>query len=680
MTEHSSKAPMLELYVFETNQLLDQLEQIIIDGEKNDGLAAAIDEVFRMMHTIKGSSAMMLFNNIATLSHSVEDVFYYLRESKVRNVDYSQLTDLVLNAVDFIKGEVGRVGNGENPCGDCSELIKDILAFLSVMKASGPLLEGVAEPVPAEQKYYIGARKQGDNSPKISYEVRLFFEEGCEMEHIRAFGVVHEINEFAEVIRYSPENILEDDNAAECIRQDGFVITMATAKPADEVKDFFAQTMFLRDFHINCISGDKPSGQKEKKVIDLEGPLPDVTAATNPSVDKAETQSVASLKQNLISVNVAKMDILMDLVGELVIAEAMVTHNPELKGLTLDKFYKATRQLRKITNELQDIVMSVRMVSLSTTFQKMNRIIRDMNKRLNKQTELEIIGEATEVDKNIIEQISDPLMHLIRNAVDHGIEPADERIAKGKSSVGKIRLEAKNAGGDVWITVQDDGGGLNKEKILNKARERGLLQKSEEALSDKEIFSFILHPGFSTKDNVTEFSGRGVGMDVVAKNIEKIGGAVSVDSNPGEGTKILIRIPLTLAIVDGMIVRVGGAVYTIPIIAIKESFQVKDHNLIKDTENNEMIMIRGECFSVIRLHERFQAKTTVTDFSEGIMVMVEDNGKSVCLFADSLLGQQQVVVKALPSYIKKTEGITGCTLLGDGNVSLILDVAGLVHN
>jgi len=309
----------------------------------------------------------------------------------------------------------------------------------------------------------------------------------------------------------------------------------------------------------------------------------------------------------------------------------------------------------------------------------MNRIVRDMVRQLDKQAELQILGEQTEVDRNIIEQISDPLMHLIRNAVDHGIESPQERIAQGKSAMGNICLEAKSAGGDVWIIIKDDGGGLNRKKILSVALDRGLILKADDSLTDKEIFAFILQPGFSTNDAVTEFSGRGVGMDVVAKNIEKVGGTISVDSVAGEGTTMSIRIPLTLAIIDGMKVKVGNSIYTIPIIAIKESFRLRDQNLITDTENNEMIMIRGQCYPVLRLHERFKVQEAVTDLREGIVVMVEVDGKSLCLFADSLLGQQQVVVKALPNYIKKIKGIAGCTMLGDGSVSLILDVAGLLY-
>jgi len=472
----------------------------------------------------------------------------------------------------------------------------------------------------------------------------------------------------------------------------------------DEVKKRLSQTILLKDLQVyltddvlegfeindseknnlNTDGDNSVVSSKEKKIelddnadqklVDNSKKTEDDKNLEENAKDNGKEQSKNAGKQSVISVNIAKLDRLMDLMGELVIAEAMVTQNPDLKGLELNNFNKAARQLNKITSELQDIVMSIRMVPLAMTFQKMNRIVRDMSKKLDKLVELEIIGEDTEVDKNIIERISDPLIHLIRNSIDHGIEKVDERVANGKPPTGKLVLEAKNAGGDVWIIVKDDGRGLNKEKILERARANGLLFKPESELTDREIYSFIFLPGFSTKESVTEFSGRGVGMDIVMKNIEMIGGSVHVDSTPGEGTTFSIRFPLTLAIIDGMIIAVGNNKYTIPTVAILESFRIKNEAIIHDEMGNEMIMVRGECYPVVRLYKRFGVETEVTDLTEGIMIMIEGENKRMCIFADALLGQQQVVVKALPKYIKKVNGIAGCTLLGDGDISLILNV------
>lgn len=394
--------------------------------------------------------------------------------------------------------------------------------------------------------------------------------------------------------------------------------------------------------------------------------------------EEATNMNKSGKHQSIISVNISKLDMLLDLVGEIVISEAMVVKNPDLEGLQLDNFNKASLQLRKLTNELQDIVMSIRMVEVSMTFRKMNRIVRDMSKKLNKLVELKIIGEETEVDKNIIDHISDPLMHLVRNSLDHGLEGKEERIDSGKPEVGKITLEAKNVGGDVFIIVSDDGRGLDRKKIYDKARDKGLTTKVEEELTDSEIFSFILLPGFSTNERVTEYSGRGVGMDVVKKNIDSIGGTIFIESIPGKGSKTSVKIPLTLAIIDGLEVLVGKARYTIPITNIRESFKPDENGVIIDSDENELIMIRGEAYPVFRVSRIFNINTKITTLSDGIIVVVEHNKKVACLFVDSLIGEQQVVVKALPGYVKKAKGIAGCTILGDGSMSLILDVSGIL--
>ncbi|WP_021170250.1 Chemotaxis protein CheA [Sporomusa ovata DSM 2662] len=502
------------------------------------------------------------------------------------------------------------------------------------------------------------------------------------MENIRAYTIIPSLRDIAEDITYTPDNIMEDDATAEIIRKEGFKIFFLSGRPYSEIHELLEKTIFLKTLELVEIDGTATEKQVSRpKQIILED-LPDTTSkpiAQN-SVD-INKKTVSNSGQSMISVNVAKLDTLMDLVGELVVAEAMVIQNPDLRGLSLTNFAKAVRQLEKITGEMQDIVMSIRMLPLAATFQKMNRIIRDMSKKLGKEVQLELVGEETEVDKNIIEHISDPLMHIIRNAVDHGIESGEERMAAGKPVNGKVTLEAKHDGSDVVILIKDDGRGLNRDKILKRAGDNGLLHKPGNEMTDKEIYSFIFAPGFSTNDKVTEFSGRGVGMDVVTKNITSIGGMVGVDSIPGAGTTISLRIPLTLAIVDAMNIGVGDARYTIPITAIKESFKPREKDIIIDPDGNEMIMVRGQCFPILRISQVFKVDTCTNGFTDGIIIMVENEGNIVCLFADELIGEQQVVVKALPLYVKnirQVEGVAGCTLLGDGSISLILDIGGMV--
>jgi len=685
-----SNEPMLDMFIFETRQLLEQLEQIIINSEKTSFYGQdEIDEIFRIMHTIKGSSAMMLFNNISTLAHAVEDLFYFLREEKPLDMDCSRLCDIVLESVDFIKAEMQKIENGQSPDGDASSIIENIKSFLTTLKelnytadSSGVKEQSVTDGEISEN--CISRSKTAMSSEKRSFKAVIYFEEGCEMENIRAFAIIHNLKDIIEEVYYVPADIIDNDNSVEIIRREGFQIWFKTNRSFEEMYNFFSQTIFLKDLELVELNNNEEFNRFTSNQIVPEGSssvkIPQTDKEWEEKDLKRDTRLVSS-HQSIISVNVQKLDKLMDLVGELVISEAMITQNPDLAGLTLDNFQKAARQHRKIINELQDIAMSIRMVPLSTTFQKMNRIVRDMSKKLSKEVRLEIIGEETEVDKNIIEHISDPLMHLIRNAIDHGIESAEERKTKGKPEAGTVTLEAKNAGGDVLIIVKDDGRGLNKEKILKKARENGLVNRPESELTGKEIYSYIFLPGFSTKDKVTEFSGRGVGMDVVTKNIGAVGGTVSVDSVSGEGTVITLKIPLTLAIMDGMTIRVGKSTYTVPIINIRESFKAGESDVITDPDGNEMIMIRGECYPILRLHELYKVRTEITNIPDGIMVMVENQDKGLSIFADELIGEQQVVVKALPKYIrniKKVRGLAGCTLLGDGSISLILDIADLL--
>lgn len=672
---------MLDIYIYETTQNVEQLEELVLAGERAGGFSpGAVDEVFRIMHTIKGSSAMMCFNGVAALSHALEDLFGFLRERRAEGVDYRRLSDLILESMDVIRKEMEKT-RGEAPSEESPpHLTERIHSFLRKLQEIG-VREGkngdapAACLAPAEEESLIGGKVEGPDAK--NYEAVIYFMDGCEMENIRAFAILHNLREIAEIRSFFPEDIVDNRGSAQVIREQGFRISFRSEKSLRELNDFLAGTPAVRDLELAEIEPDSRQAQPpENGILPDEGrKLPDgVPADIGPGDGR-------DLRQSIVSVDVAKLDRLMDLMGEMVIAEAMVTQNPELATARLNTFYKAARRLQKITGEMQDMVMSIRMVPLSATFHKMQRIVRDMSRKLDKEVELRLVGEETEVDKNIIEHISDPLMHLVRNSIDHGIEPPDVRTAAGKSGTGHVILEAANAGNNVLIIVRDDGRGLDRAGILKKAAQQGLLTKPENEMTDKEVYSLIFRPGFSTKEAVTEFSGRGVGMDVVTKKLEAIGGTVSVESEKDRGTVTTLKIPLTLAIIDGMNIRVGDMKYTLPTTSIQETFQAKAEDLVRDPDGNEMILVRGACYPVLRLHERFYVQTEITDLTKGIMLMVEQDGRTRCLFADELIGQHQVVVKALPTYMKnirKVEGLAGCTLLGDGSISLILNIGGLM--
>ncbi len=551
------------------------------------------------------------------------------------------------------------------------------------------------ETIPEDnQKYYIAPLKNEDSPTVLKttadqnyYSIKIEFEEDCQMESVRAFSVVHKLKDICDDLFHFPKNIVEENHDEE-IKTGGFQVYLNSEFDMDAVNSFFESVAYMRAVTIDTL--DMSAYYEYKDLHDgviREVTLPEaqeeVKAEDAPvekgAVKKAKDKSKKRTNEKYINVGISRIDQLLDLVGELVVSESMVTRNNDLQGLKLESFEKSVRQHRFIINELQDIVMSIRMVPLSLTFQKMNRIVRDMKKKIGKNVELTIIGEHTEVDKNVIEHIGDPLMHIIRNSIDHGIESPRTRLEAGKPEKGTVTLEAKHAGGDVWIIVKDDGKGLSRDGILEKAMSKDLLKKEPYEYTDQEVFGMIFAPGFSTKEKVTEFSGRGVGLDVVSKNIQKLGGSVVVNSTEGLGSEFAIRIPLTLAIIDGMLLSVGKSSFTVPIISIKESFKAEPSNIVKDPDGHMMIMVRGQCYPVIKLYERYGLAANHNVVEDGIIIMVESDGREVCLFADEIIGEQQVVVKSLSKFLNKVRGVSGCTLLGDGRISLILDPSELIH-
>ena len=418
-------------------------------------------------------------------------------------------------------------------------------------------------------------------------------------------------------------------------------------------------------------TGEKNAGKTEKTESKLVA-----VAAEGPK--NAGEHAAGNQLMQAIRVDVEKLNHLLDYVGELVIAEAMVFNNPSFRMLRSGSILKQASHMGKIIRDIQDVAMSMRMIPLTATFQKMSRLVRDVSVKSGKKVDLTIVGDETEVDKTVMEQIGDPLMHIIRNALDHGIEAPEERLATGKEETGHVLLEAKHAAGEVWIIVRDDGRGLNREKILNKARQNGIYSGSGEELKDEEIWKFIFEPGFSTAEKVTAISGRGVGMDVVKRNIERIRGRVDIKSVWGQGTIFLLRIPLTLAIIEGMIVKVGRSRYTVPIVSIRESFRPKPSQITVTPDGGEIVNVRGELLPVVRLHEFYRVKTDVKQLDKGIVVIVESEGKRCCLLVDELLGQQQIVIKGMPEYLGSVRGAAGLAVLGDGGASIILDIGSLL--
>lgn len=679
---------ILDTYLYEENNLLDQLDEMLVADEKNGDFSTDdVNEIFRIMHTIKGSSAMMEFNSISTIAHHIEDVFFYIRDKGIETLDpehKKELFNLMFRSEDYLRSEIEKVEQGVPLSTDIDAFSNEINSFLKKISGAAPAQPEASQAAPAASGAAAPSSLPDDKDAACFFHV--FLEEGVGMENLRAYMIVNAVRECEVTFRFYPSDMETDSDTSQKIAENGFFLAFDSSEDASKAEGILKTQNHIRSYELVNVPKAAPPAKAEEKKASVSKPTAPAPASTDTAAGKAAPMlSHAPVKQNLISVNLMKLDSLMDIVGEIVITESMVTSSPELNLLprdNRDNFMKSARQLRKLTNDLQDIAMSLRMVPISGVFQKMNRIVRDMKQSLGKDVRLTIVGEDTEVDKTIVDNIQDPIMHIVRNSMDHGIEEtAQERIAAGKDPQGEIVLSASHTSSEVVISVKDDGYGMDPQKILEKARSKNMLTKPDSEYSQKEILGLIMLPGFSTNTEVTEYSGRGVGMDVVKKNVESLGGIVSVSSTYGEGTTISMKIPLTLAIVDGMKVTVGDSIFTIPIANIRQSFKVKADQVIKDEYGNEMVERVDHFYPIVRLHSFYHLPTEVTQMEDGILLWVEANDRSYCLFVDDLIGEQQVVVKPLPAFLSefnlKDHGITGCTIMGDGNISIILDILSL---
>ncbi len=698
---------MLEMYLYETNTLMEQLDELLIEAEKNEAFTTNdVNEIFRIMHTIKGSSAMMEFSTLMEIAHHIEDLFFYIRENGMDSLDESHKSDLfnlMFQSTDALRVEVEKIENDEPLSSNIDQIIANINSFLEKISSSGNSSSdtssgkesAAADAAPAADADAIAAINQelaGCPKSDLPYFIRIRFEVGSGMENLRAFMVITALNEIELNFEHYPEDVESAADTCESIVENGFFIALSSHEDVEKAIPILKIQNSIETYEVIENVATKASKKPEPAAKTVSASKPaaavpavDTSSAAEPAKPAAPgtpAHTGAPVKQSLISVNLSKLDSLVAIVGEIVITESMVTSSPDLQNLKLDNFLKSARQLRKLTGDLQDIAMSLRMVPLAGTFQKMNRIVRDMKKKLNKDVRLTLIGENTEVDKTVVDSIGDPIMHIVRNSMDHGVETnVEDRIAAGKKPQAEIVLSAAHTGSEVIISISDDGQGMDPDKILAKAERNGILTKPASDYSKKEILSLLLLPGFSTNEEVTEFSGRGVGMDVVKKNVEAVGGTISITSELGKGSCTTLKIPLTMAITDGMEVSVGKSMFTIPIANIRQSFKTQKEDVILDASGNEIIKCQDAFYPIIRIHDLYNIETEVTNIEDGILIWVETADKSYCLFVDELLGEQQVVVKPLSPFLSnfniKDSGIGGCTILGDGNISLILDISNL---
>ncbi|MFW5332644.1 chemotaxis protein CheA [Hydrogenophaga sp. ZJX-1] len=668
-----------EIFFEEAGENLDQMEQMLLHLDLEQADDEELNAIFRCAHSIKGGAATFGFADVAELTHQMESLLDKLRRHELQPTP--PMVDVLLESSDALRLLLARHQGRNVDSPGTSDLVSRISRLAHGVPVAAPVVS-TPEPVNTPQAAPVIAAP-----PAASGERELDI-------HIGPMDNPAEADCIAELFRDITG--LGRIEALPCDEADRRVYRVHTTSSDTDLMDLFTfhvskEQIQIVDKSAQATQAPGPTPGADFGFFDgapgvpVEAPTantapvatPAPVATAGPKVE-ARAPTPTSPESSTLRVSVSKVDQLINLVGELVITQAMLAQKSrELDSTANQPLLAGLADLDRNTRDLQEAVMSIRMIPMSVVFNRFPRMLRDLAGKLGKKVELITHGEATELDKGLIEKITDPLTHLIRNSCDHGIEMPDERRAKGKSDHGNITLSASHQGGSILIEVRDDGKGLSREKLLKKAREKGM--DAPDSLSDAEVWNLILAPGFSTAEVVTDVSGRGVGMDVVKKNIASLGGTVEIDSSEGYGMSVKVRLPLTLAIMDGMSVRVSDEVYILPLSSVIESFQIRPSDINTVAQGAQLVKVRDEYMPVIELERVFQVPRFEYNPASPIMVVVESDGARVALMVDELLGQQQVVIKNLESNYRKVPNISGATILGDGKVALILDTSGLVR-
>jgi len=661
----------------ESFEALDTMEASLLRLNVGAPDPELVNTIFRVAHSIKGGSATFGFAEVASFTHTCETLLDELRGNRM-NVTRA-ITDLLLKSVDVMRDMLRAVQN-KTPVD--AQRVADLqfdLELAIVQKDTTP-----AAPVP--QTATVPAMEEAAGHHwHISFRPypQLLAHGNDPLRMLRELSELGQLTVTTDAGNLPTLDFMDPESCY--LAWDLRLRTEATREVIEQIFDWAEGDCELRiqqpQVEPAAAIGSRQTAPRGASTP-AGSPQP-APAATRPKLVAVGEPAEAPVKQNAdsssIRVSTEKIDELMNTVGELVITQSMLTQlGNQLEGAVAERLRAGLAQLERNVRGLQESVMRVRMLPISFVFSRFPRMVRDLSGRLGKQVELKMTGDQTELDKTVLEKIGDPLVHLVRNCVDHGIEMPDVRAAAGKPVTGTVHLEAYHKGGNITVEVGDDGGGLNKERILQKARGRGLLGPNDTP-SDDAIYEMIFMAGFSTAEQTTDISGRGVGMDVVCRNIKELGGTIEVRSVPGKGSRFIITLPLTLAIVDGQSVSVGTESYIVPLITIIESLQLKPGMVNRVAGQGEVFWFRDRYLPVVRVHEVFGVKPRTTELHEGLIMVVEGEGRRVGLFVDDLLGQQQVVIKSLETNFRRVDGVSGATILGDGAVALILDVAGLIR-
>jgi len=682
---------LTQIFLDESEEEIRELETGLIRLEEQGEDAETINRIFRAAHTIKGSAGLIGFEKVGNFTHTIENILDRIRNNQLKVT--KKLISHLLESVDILKRMISASAEGEEID---SMVVEDITNRLK--RFSG--LEAPVEEAPVKEKKKFEER---------IFSIFMGFRPDLFLTGQDPLMLIRELADIGELLEVRPYTTTLPDfyTIIPTTCYISWDIRLKTKQPLSEIQNIFIfvadeNTIRIADITdqykggVDMSLAEKPIGEilverghiRDEDVLEAlkehkttgealveKGKVP---KAVIDKVVKEQTESRKVVKTSTIRVDTDKLDKLVNLVGEMVISVARLSQlASEVRDEKVSRtLANANAALERISRDLQEQVMRVRMVPVEGTFNRFRRVVRDLAFEQGKKIDLKMSGTETELDKNVIEQIGDPLKHMIRNSIDHGIETPQERLASGKPEVGIIWLKAFQREGNIFIEISDDGRGINKDKLLNKAREKGLALPDKN-YTDEEIFQFMFAPGLSTADKVTELSGRGVGMDVVKRNIEGLRGTVDVRSELGKGSTFTVKLPLTLAIIDGMMVKVGSEVLTVPLSVIDKSVRPKPEEVKTVEGKGELIDIRGDYIPLVRLYELFEIPTEKLDPTQALVLIVQSSKSRYGILVDDVLGQTQAVIKSIDKNFRKIDGTSGATILGDGRVSLILDIYGI---
>jgi two-component system, chemotaxis family, sensor kinase CheA len=668
----------LEVFIDESKEHLQTINEQLLELEKAPEDISIVNEIFRSAHTLKGMSATMGFEDLANLTHQMENVLDGIRNHKITVTP--EILDVVFQAVDHLEAMIMSIAEG----GDGKRDVKEVVDQLKrIEQGESPTKLGTEQPsssnMPLTQTYgefECNVLQQAKEQGFFAYEIRVQLRADCLLKSARVFMIFEALNELGEVIKSTPPvEMLEEEQFDR-----EFIVTVVSKKSAEELYERIMKVSEVEKVDVVLLDIDERKKTNDVEVVQEEA-LQQQAATVQEKQQPKSVEANAAAKQSIsanktIRVNIERLDMLMNLFEELVVDRGRLEQIS--RELNHPELHETVERMSRISSDLQNIILNMRMVPVETVFNRFPRMVRQLARELGKKVKLEIIGAETELDRTVIDEIGDPLVHLLRNAIDHGIETPDVRRANGKPEEGTVKLKAYHSGNHVFIEIEDDGAGINRDKVLQKAIDKGVISQQNAAnLTDRQVYELIFAPGFSTADKISDISGRGVGLDVVKSTIESLGGTVTVDSEEGKGSIFSIQLPLTLSIISVLLVEIQQEKYAIPLSSIIETAIIKKEDIFH-AHNQQVIDFRGKVVPLLFLKEIFEVPT-MTEEEEFVSVVIVRKGEKMAgLVVDSFIGQQEVVLKSLGNYLTSVFAISGATILGDGQVALIIDCNALI--